>query len=89
MADQAKNAQNQAKSAAGAKDPKQQTYSEWASQKYNQQYESWMPWIEDKYLSWFTKDNKTSYATKRKPPFSHYPPHRRPSRHSSPVRLTS
>jgi len=24
-----------------------------------------MPWIEDKYLSWFTKDNKASYATKQ------------------------
>ena len=23
-----------------------------------------MPWIEDKYLAWFTKDNKASYATK-------------------------
>lgn len=59
---------DQAKSVAGAKDPKQQTYREWAGQKYNQQYESWMPWVEDKYLSWFTKDNKTSYATKREYP---------------------
>ncbi|KAF2001702.1 hypothetical protein P154DRAFT_521462 [Amniculicola lignicola CBS 123094] len=24
-----------------------------------------MPWIEDTYLSWFTKDNKASYATKQ------------------------
>jgi len=23
-----------------------------------------MPWIEDQYLKWFTKDNKASYATK-------------------------
>lgn len=23
-----------------------------------------MPWIEDQYLKWFTKDNKTSYAAK-------------------------
>ena len=28
---------------------------------YNQQYESWMPWMEDKYLAWFGK-NKTSYV---------------------------
>ncbi|KAL9617004.1 MAG: hypothetical protein Q9160_008194 [Pyrenula sp. 1 TL-2023] len=31
---------------------------------YNNQYENWMPWIEDKYLSWFGKDNKASYAAK-------------------------
>jgi hypothetical protein len=41
------------------------TYREQASEYYNQKYETWMPWIEDKYLSWFTKDNKTSYAAKR------------------------
>jgi len=23
-----------------------------------------MPWIEDHFLKWFTKDNKASYATK-------------------------
>ncbi|OCL08408.1 hypothetical protein AOQ84DRAFT_248626, partial [Glonium stellatum] len=32
---------------------------------YNQQYESWVPWIEDQYLKWFTKDNKTSYSVKQ------------------------
>ncbi|KAK8047427.1 hypothetical protein PG996_015491 [Apiospora saccharicola] len=42
-----------------------QTYMEWAKQKYNEQYESWMPWIEDYFLKWFTKDNKASYATKQ------------------------
>lgn len=41
------------------------TYKQAAGEYYNKQYESWMPWIEDKYLSWFTKDNKASYATKR------------------------
>ncbi|KAK8017336.1 hypothetical protein PG993_013662 [Apiospora rasikravindrae] len=41
-----------------------QTYMEWAKQKYNEQYESWMPWIEDYFLKWFTKDNKASYTTK-------------------------
>jgi hypothetical protein len=41
------------------------TYKQQAGQYYNKQYDSWMPWIEDKYLSWFTKDNKASYATKR------------------------
>jgi hypothetical protein len=43
---------------------KQQTYTEWAKQKYNEQYEVWMPWIEDTFLKYFTKDNKASYATK-------------------------
>ena len=35
-----------------------------AGQVYNSQYERWMPWIEDQYLSWFGKDNKASYAAK-------------------------
>ncbi|KAF9741735.1 hypothetical protein PMIN06_011872 [Paraphaeosphaeria minitans] len=43
----------------------QKGYKEAAGEFYNRQYESWMPWIEDKYLSWFTKDNKASYATKQ------------------------
>ncbi|KAF9874992.1 C6 zinc finger protein [Colletotrichum karsti] len=37
---------------------------EWAKQTYNQQYERWVPWLEDIYLRWFTKDNKASYTTK-------------------------
>jgi hypothetical protein len=40
------------------------TYTEWIKEGYQNQYTNWMPWIEDKYLSWFTKDNKASYATK-------------------------
>jgi len=39
-------------------------YMEWIKQGYHHQYENWMPWIEDTYLKWFTKDNKTSYAAK-------------------------
>lgn len=50
------------------KKQEQKTYKEAAGEFYNRQYESWMPWIEDKYLSWFTKDNKASYATKRASP---------------------
>eukprot|EP00249_Psilotum_nudum_P034531 c53687_g1_i1 orf=112-402(+) len=34
---------------------------ETAKNYYNQQYESWVPWLEDKYLAWFGK-NKTSYV---------------------------
>ncbi|KAI0143128.1 hypothetical protein GGR57DRAFT_495323 [Xylariaceae sp. FL1272] len=41
-----------------------QGYIEWAKQKYGEQYEAWMPWIEDTFLKWFTKDNKASYAAK-------------------------
>ena len=51
-------------------DQNKKTYSQAASEYYNQKYETWMPWIEDKYLSWFTKDNKASYATKRTSPLS-------------------
>ncbi|KAJ5212464.1 uncharacterized protein N7498_004110 [Penicillium cinerascens] len=44
---------------------KKQTYSEWTKEIYNDQYEKWMPWVEDQYLKWFGKgDNKSSYATK-------------------------
>ncbi|KAG9191170.1 hypothetical protein G6011_09258 [Alternaria panax] len=43
----------------------QKTYKEAAGGYYNQKYETWMPWIEDQYLKWFTKDNKASYATKQ------------------------
>ncbi|EOD49183.1 hypothetical protein GTA08_BOTSDO03590 [Neofusicoccum parvum] len=37
---------------------------EWTKKQYNTQYERWMPWVEDQYLKYFTKDNKASYATK-------------------------
>ncbi|KAK8902232.1 hypothetical protein QC760_009708 [Botrytis cinerea] len=49
-----------------SEDQKQkQTYTEWVKEAYNDQYEKWMPWIEDQYLKWFGKgDNKASYATK-------------------------
>ncbi|KAI0865826.1 hypothetical protein F4860DRAFT_460486 [Xylaria cubensis] len=43
---------------------KQQTRLEWAREKYNEQYENWMPWIEDVFLKYFTKDNRTSYAAR-------------------------
>ncbi|KAG9647358.1 hypothetical protein KCU64_g10183, partial [Aureobasidium melanogenum] len=36
---------------------------EWSKKQYNQQYENWMPWIEDNVLYYFTKDNKASYTT--------------------------
>lgn len=41
-----------------------ETYTEWAKRLYGEQYENWMPWIEDTFLKYFTKDNKASYATK-------------------------
>lgn len=41
-----------------------QTWGEYGKQVYNEQYERWMPWIEDMYLRLFTRDNKASYATK-------------------------
>ena len=44
---------------------KKQTYYEWAASVYANQYEKWMPWIEDQYLRWFGKgDNKASYVAK-------------------------
>ena len=39
-------------------------YYEWVKQGLYNSKENWMPWIEDQYLRWFTRDNKASYATK-------------------------
>lgn len=41
-----------------------QSYTEWAKEAYNNQYKNWVPWLEDKYLALFGKDNKASYVTK-------------------------
>ncbi|KAJ9148761.1 hypothetical protein NKR19_g5882 [Coniochaeta hoffmannii] len=38
---------------------------EWAKEQYNKQYENWVPWLEDLYLRYFTKDNKASYTAKQ------------------------
>ena len=43
-----------------------QTTMEWAREKYNEQYDAWMPWIEDNFLKYFTKDNRTSYVARGK-----------------------
>ncbi|KAI1169010.1 hypothetical protein F5B18DRAFT_593650 [Nemania serpens] len=43
---------------------KSQSTAEWARQKYNEQYDAWMPWIEDVFLKYFTKDNRTSYVAR-------------------------
>jgi len=37
---------------------------EWTKEQYNKQYEAWVPWVEDLYLRYFTKDNKASYSTR-------------------------
>ena len=35
----------------------------WSTKKYNEYYNSYVPWMEDKYLAWFG-ENKTSYVAK-------------------------
>ncbi|KAK4100424.1 hypothetical protein N658DRAFT_473339 [Parathielavia hyrcaniae] len=37
---------------------------EWAKIQYNKQYDTWVPWLEDLYLRYFTSDNKASYTTR-------------------------
>lgn len=37
--------------------------AEWLKTQYNAAYNSYVPWLEDKYLAWFG-ENKTSYTTK-------------------------
>ncbi|KAK7702593.1 hypothetical protein SLS64_009556 [Diaporthe eres] len=58
------NIQNPAAPQLSEEDKKNQSWGQYGKQVYNEQYERWMPWIEDFYLRWFTRDNKTSYATK-------------------------
>ncbi|KAI2643605.1 hypothetical protein GGS21DRAFT_486127 [Xylaria nigripes] len=41
-----------------------QSALDWAKEKYNEQYEAWMPWLEDTFLKYFTKDNRSSYAAR-------------------------
>ena len=48
-----------------AKDAPKQSWSEWAGGKYNSAYNSYVPWLEDKYLAWYG-ENKTSYMAKGK-----------------------
>ncbi|CBF71653.1 hypothetical protein AN6881.2 [Aspergillus nidulans FGSC A4] len=44
---------------------KGKSYAQWVREAYAEQYEKWMPWLEDQYLRWFGKgDNKASYVTK-------------------------
>ncbi|KXX73105.1 hypothetical protein MMYC01_210152 [Madurella mycetomatis] len=38
---------------------------EWARDQYNKQYDIWVPWLEDIYLRYFTRDNKASYTTRQ------------------------
>ncbi|KAL3470724.1 hypothetical protein BJX99DRAFT_41958 [Aspergillus californicus] len=48
-----------------AEQKENQSYTEWAKEAYQEQYEKWMPWLEDQYLKWFGKgDNKASYVAK-------------------------
>jgi hypothetical protein len=41
---------------------------EWAKNQYNHQYDVWVPWLEDLYLRYFTRDNKASYTVRRESP---------------------
>jgi len=36
---------------------------DWAKKQYNSYYNSYVPWLEDKYLAWYG-ENKTSYTAK-------------------------
>ncbi|KAL4779196.1 hypothetical protein BJX76DRAFT_98586 [Aspergillus varians] len=48
-----------------ASEKNNKSYAEWAREAYNEQYEKWMPWLEDQYLKWFGGgDNKASYVAK-------------------------
>lgn len=43
--------------------------TEWTKKKYDEYYNAYVPWLEDKYLAWFG-ENKTSYTAKGKRPLS-------------------
>ncbi|KAL7625752.1 hypothetical protein AAE478_004975 [Parahypoxylon ruwenzoriense] len=38
---------------------------DWIKKKFNEQYALWMPWLEDIFLAYFTRDNKASYTTRQ------------------------
>ena len=54
---------------------------EWAKTQYNKQYDSWVPWLEDIYLRYFTRDNKASYKTRGMPSHSYLSSHHHHSTH--------
>lgn len=55
-----------------AEEREKKTYAEWVREAYQEQYEKWVPWLEDQYLKWFGKgDNKASYVTKGMGVFSY------------------
>jgi hypothetical protein len=64
MSDHTEDQKKQIYEGLSSEQKSKQTYTEWAQEAYHNSYEKWMPWIEDKYLSLFGKDNKASYATK-------------------------
>ncbi|KAL2144379.1 hypothetical protein VTI28DRAFT_9203 [Corynascus sepedonium] len=37
---------------------------DWAKDQYHKQYNIWVPWLEDLYLRYFTRDNKASYIAR-------------------------
>ncbi|SPQ24907.1 eed20b0c-224c-4d48-8a3b-3e12b580d220 [Thermothielavioides terrestris] len=37
---------------------------EWVKEQYKKLYDIWVPWLEDLYLRYFTRDNKASYTTR-------------------------
>lgn len=37
---------------------------DWAKDQYQKQYNIWVPWLEDLYLRYFTRDNKASYIAR-------------------------
>lgn len=55
--------------------------TDWTKKKYDEYYNAYVPWLEDKYLAWFG-ENKTSYTAKGNlekihlsfnPPIQHFP----------------
>lgn len=50
---------------AESKRQQKKSFIGWIKGIYHDQYEKWVPWLEDLYLRWFGKgDNKASYVTK-------------------------
>lgn len=48
-----------------AEEKQNKSYTQWVQEAYTEQYEKWMPWLEEQYLKWFGGgENKASYGAK-------------------------
>ncbi|KAF2746589.1 hypothetical protein M011DRAFT_444825 [Sporormia fimetaria CBS 119925] len=55
---------NDPNSSSSSSSDEQKSYTQTATEYYHKQYNNWVPWMEEQYLKYFSKDNKASYGLK-------------------------